>query len=534
MLQLEFYLQNIHFAIQIFVAFIFFAVSWLYFDAWITRPLVKDSFKFIGFLLLSLSHLAHATFVEEVVSSSFFASDITHLIGIILRLVGYLLLIIGLYLDPLEKVPQIKPDLKIAAIAVFVLPIGWGFETVVPFFFPVLCSIVGLLYLRRATIGLENHLKRVALAFFILAFSEILSLGRAFQNSDSIIISNLVASFGILWIIEHSTLVVGIFILRSWVFRYLLKRIQTQLFMTFTIAILLIFLVTTVTFTSLLLKNLQDDALASLETNARVLKYAIVSKQKEVLADAEVIVQNPEIKTAVIEKNKKKLIDLATTTLLTKKQSSLFIVDKDAKILMRGEDTEKVDISIASDSLVKRVLADEKVSSLLIQEGVVAPDMFIIAAVPIKNEQSVVGAVVISTKIDNAFVDGLKSATQLDASIYAGNIRSATTFIAPDGKSRWIGIKEEHPIIKENVLDKAKEYNGAVTILNIPYLASFSPLLDSDSNPIGMVSLAREQTSVLQAAGKSIEITFITTILLLILSILPAYLVARSIAKQLR
>ena len=184
--------------------------------------------------------------------------------------------------------------------------------------------------------------------------------------------------------------------------------------------------------------------------------------------------------------------------------------------------------------MVKSALAGEDSSSVVSKDGVLAPVVSIGASSPIENGGEVVGAVLIYFDIDHAFVDGVKSATGLDASVYADNIRSATTFLAPDGKSRYTGIKEEKADILERVLVKGELYKGASEILNVSYFASYLPLKDINGVPVGMLFVGRPQVELLKTAGRSIELTFFVTAVLLALSIFPSYLVSRYIVLQIR
>ena len=402
------------------------------------------------------------------------------------------------------------------------------------FAYPILASLTGFLYLRRSTVGLEDHLKPVGPTFFVLSLAELLSLGFLLQNTNNSTIYFIVSPFGPLWIAQLGVLIISLLVLQKWVVGYLLKRFQSQLFMVFVGMIVGIFLVTTVAFTTLLLKNLETDALSHLETDVNILQYSIDSKKAEALSDAQVVAQNSDVIKAITENDKKTLKSIASSILLSKKQSVLTIVSNEGVVLARGDDPDKTGDSLSGDALVKKAVNGESVSTTVTRDGVVAPTVSIRSGVPIKSGNETIGAVMVGTDIDNAFVDGVKSATKLDASIYADNIRSATTFVSPDGKSRWIGIKEENPQIKSTVISKGKLFVGHVNILNISYLAAFSPLKDIDNVTVGMLFVGREQSSLLQAAGKSIELTFLVSTVLLILSIFPAFLIARSIANQIK
>jgi hypothetical protein len=529
----QFILENVHFAINLLAFLVFFAIAWLYFDAWLGRKTLRESLRWLGFLLLSLSFLVSAISLEtSVLKNSILGSNLNLILLACTRIPGYLLIIYSLIFDPLQP----KPDLSKETGLAFVLPKIHNFSVIVSisFLYPILSAITGFLYLRRATVGLENHLKTVALGFFILSISELLSLAGAFQNTANVDLYNLIAPFGIIWMIGTLLTFVAIFVMRGWVFSYLLKRLQSQLFMVFTTMVVVIFLLTTVSFTSLLLKNLQDETLSRLGTDVKVLNFAIDSKKAESLSDSTVLAQNPDIIAQVEAKSSPKLNDLAQSYLLTKKQSFLIITSNTGQVLARGEDKERIGDSLSGDPLVKRALLGQSVSSVVTKDGALAPQIFVSSATPIVKDGAIVGTVMTGTIIDNAFVDGVKNATGLEASLYADNILSATTLLAADGKARAIGIKEEKRDVKTNVLLKGQSYVGGLNLLNVSYFAAYLPLKDIDNIPIGMLSVEKPQIGVLEAAGRSIELTFIVAVILLIISIFPALLIAKYIEKQLR
>ena len=204
------------------------------------------------------------------------------------------------------------------------------------------------------------------------------------------------------------------------------------------------------------------------------------------------------------------------------------------EVLVRADDPENIGGSLSNDLLVKKALAGQDAAGVITKEGVMAPEVSVRAATPIKSAGKIVGAVIVGTTIDNAFVDGLKTATALDASVYGNNVRSATTFIAPDGKSRWVGIKEETKKIKNRVLIEGEPFTGSAKILNIAYLVALTPLKDIDDNPVGMLFVGRPEISTMQAAANLIEQTFLVTVALLAASIVPSYFVSKYIIDQVK
>jgi len=518
----QFLLENFHFAINLFAALAFFSIFWLYFDAWQERKTFKEGLKILGFLLLSLSFLIHAILIESpTLTISILGTGLNEIIAMILRNLGYLFLIAGLLIDPL--IP--KPKLNALAFPIFAISYLTS---------PILAIFVGWLYLRRATIGLENHTKSVALAFFITALFELTAIPSLFVGSSNVDIFRLVAPFGPIWIASHIILFVSSAILIKWAFSYLLKRINTQLFIIFTTTTLSIFLLTTVSFTFLLLKNISDETLTRLNTDVSVLSYALDAKKSEALASASILAQNSSIVEAILGSNRQVLSTSSESLLLDRKLSSVVILNETGQILARGEERDRIGDSMSSNSLVKRALIGESVSSLTTKEAAIAPTVLVNSAVPIMSGGKVIGVTYVALALDNNFLDGIKKVTGLEVGIYGGEILSATTISDLRGETRPIGIKNANKTISNNVLTKGEDFQGQISLLNTSYFAVFHPLKDADNAVVGMLLAGRPAASIFAAAGKSIELTFLITVLLIILSILPSYTVAKYITNQLK
>jgi len=188
--------------------------------------------------------------------------------------------------------------------------------------------------------------------------------------------------------------------------------------------------------------------------------------------------------------------------------------------------------SVSSDSLVRKALIGEAGSTIVNTDGVLAPVVSIKSIAVVRDGSNIVGTVSTFVAADNAFVDGIKNSTGLDSSIYSGNVLSATTFVSSDGKTRQIGIMQTSGSIKK-VLTKGATYKGNVNIFNRSYLAVYTPLKDSNNNVVGMLFIGQSSSAVLENASHSIRLTFIVAALLMVLSIIPAYVGAKNIARQL-
>ena len=188
---------------------------------------------------------------------------------------------------------------------------------------------------------------------------------------------------------------------------------------------------------------------------------------------------------------------------------------------------------MSSDPLIKRTLLGETVSSLITREGVISPQVLIRSATPISKDDKIIGAVMTSTLIDSPFVDGIKQTTGLEATIFGDDKISATTLLLPDGKTRTLGLSEVNSKVKQQVLTQGKSYTGSISLSGKPYFAAYLPLKDIDNQPVGMLLVAKEQVDVLQTAARSIELTFLSTIILFLLSFFPTRFIANYLTKQL-
>src|SRR5882762_7859502 len=186
---LQFFAQNAHFAIYLFAALVCSGIAWLYIDAWSNRHKLKELCKWVGFASLGLSFLAQATVIEQSVLGRSLLGHVTSGLIIIFRLVGYAGIITGNLIDPLQAVPQNKglvfdepeekkddsPATKQPADSATDQPTAKASLGIASFIslsskwlLPAGGLTVAVLYWRRATTGLERHLKPIARGFLLL------------------------------------------------------------------------------------------------------------------------------------------------------------------------------------------------------------------------------------------------------------------------------------------------------------------------------------------------------------------------------
>jgi hypothetical protein len=548
---LQFFAQNYHFAVNLFAGLAALGVAWLYLDAWSNKHSKKELLKWLGFGILGSAYLIQATVIEQTVLGSSPFGEFTESVSAAAKIIGYITIIIGLVLDPLQEVPKndgivfdagkdANPAPAKPAEPTIVRPTNQQLPAVVGLgklgvlVAPLGSLAIAALYLRRATTGLERHLRPVFWAFVLIGLSDVASVASAYRDTTNPVFASWFAAFGWVWWLEHVTLGLGIFFLGRWVWGYLTERFFSQLFMIFTSMVMMIFLIVGVGFTSLLVNNIQRDTLTKLSTAVNVLGYAVDTKKSETTAVAEQLAASTEIANALLAKDREKLITLTQSIIPTKQLSTLIITNASGQVILRAEDTVRWGDSLSNDPLIKRALFGVGQSTVSVKQEPGAPVLQVLsAAVVFDSSRTSIGTVMTGLDLNEAFVDRIKDSTGLQSSVYGNDRLAATTLVAPDGKTNTLGVKMGEGPIKETVLTNARAYQGSVSLQSRQMLAAYTPVKDVDNQVVGALMVAEPRSSVLQIAGRSIQTTFVLAASLLVLSFVPTFFVSRSISRQL-
>lgn len=491
-----FALSNLYFALNVFAALVFLSVAWLYFDAYKELHSKRELWKVAGFIIIAISFLFRGLDLQAVLPTEIsYLQTVFRGMDLYARILGYSVLVFGLLIDPLQDKPKLSAFILMATPTLLFLS-------------PTLAAFVAVLFLRRASIGLERHLYPPSIAFFFLAFYELLFSSSLFRETTNLSLFSLVDIFGPLWITQLVVLTIGIGFLARWVFRYLLKQFESQLFMITMGLVLTIYLIVTVGFTGLLINNLKGQILNELKSEANVLSFALNAKKSELLSYARLVASLGPLN---IPENVK--------------YDSLVFFDTNGIVTYRGEDTERKGDSMSGDKLVRKVLDGKDGVDVVVKDGVVAPTVMVISGTPVLENGKVVGGVMVGQLVDSAFLSGFEKLTGLKAAVYGGDTLSA---------GGTIGAKESNQKIKDKVLKNGEVYALESRWLNVSFLSVYSPLKDVEGNPVGMTFVGRPQVDVLLLASNTLEIIFLGTILLLLLSMIPAKMISKSISKQIK
>ncbi|SMC86892.1 methyl-accepting chemotaxis protein [Sporomusa malonica] len=156
-----------------------------------------------------------------------------------------------------------------------------------------------------------------------------------------------------------------------------------------------------------------------------------------------------------------------------------------------------------------------------------------VAVVPVKGPgTSVIGAIVTGVAVSqDLFVDKIKAIHKVDATIFAGDVRVATT-VEQDGK-RVTGTKLDSKIAAI-VLENNQPFAGEAKILGMPYVTYYQPILGSDQKPIGVLFAGKSEVQALAVRNQSLLTMGAAGLVIFFLGIVFSVWVARKLTKPLK
>lgn len=507
---LPFWLKNLNFGVELFGAVTLFLVAFLIFDAWSLKRELKTGLQGLGFSLLGLY------FVITASNLSFANSELYFLV---FKISALAILAAGLLSERFNPVPK---NLVLIGLVPGVLSLVS----------PILMAVVTVFYFLKATKGYEKTLIWVFLGFVFLTFGDLIGSLSFLKNSDLVLFKRLFEENGAAFITTNLANLVGFSTIFVWALGYLRFRLMSQLFLYFTLGSLIIFLVTTFIFTTFLLNNLTTNAQNNLLTSAKSFEYSLKELEDKALLTARAVATNDTVKNQLQVGNRVGLYAQVTTFFFPTKGDSLLVTDKNGVVVVNSEDRDAFGNSVSGKDVVERARGGFEGVRTVADSSKGSAQLRVEAASPIKSGKEVIGVSVATYSIDNLFVDAVKAVTGLDVSVYSGKTKAATTFVAPNNKDRLTGAEETNATITKAVLEEGREVKTTKKVFGRDFTSVYLPIKNIDNKTTGMVFVGRPAAEILNTAEASINLTFLFSALLTLLSIGPSLLLARYINRN--
>lgn len=180
-------------------------------------------------------------------------------------------------------------------------------------------------------------------------------------------------------------------------------------------------------------------------------------------------------------------------------------------------------------SAIPTVKSAMKGQNMTVIEPGVSVKMSVASSSPVYDlNGTFIGVVALGIRLDtDYFVDSVKTLTSCEATVVMGDERISTTVVNADG-TRAVGTK-----VAENVSSKVlagEKYVGVASILGKDVLAQYTPILDADGIPLGMLFVGQYTDAKSDTIGAFIRNGVFIILIVLIISVLIAMAVAKVVA----
>ena len=492
--------ESFSFVINLFGVLVFVAMSWLYFDAIAVRRQTNIWLSGVGALVLALG------FVSAIVG-------IFDLKNILFGL-GFGLMAIGVWTKPMSKRPETKLN------AFVLLPAS---ASIVASFLVVLASLVaGFGYFRLVSLGMERHLKRLGLGMYLLSVSFLFGLRNLFTDwADSRLI-NLVGEFQLFWILEKLFLGLGLIVIGSWVFSYLLKRFETQLSLFLGGIVILVFGSSVVMYSFVVAFGYQQLMINQSHEVVKMTEAYIKNRQAQMLTQAKFLSGSQKQIDLALGKEpelaKKEIEEVAKNEWLNR----ILVVDAKMSPLLTwgGESGDLVTGNFAVDLQNKKQLTE-----IVILDK----DLYILSGSAIEDSGKVVGFVVLGKRLDSGFFANVGFEKAQLLLWVLGELRAKTS--NQDINLR-LGIRDTSGHYEKMKEGRVLSENRNWEMGGKRYFGVSLPIFDGRGSVLGGVSAYISSATVWTEIEERLVVSYRYGMILLAFMILPAYLMARKLRSQ--
>lgn len=198
---------------------------------------------------------------------------------------------------------------------------------------------------------------------------------------------------------------------------------------------------------------------------------------------------------------------------------TITVTDSSGDVFIRQHEPEKSGDSILNQENVKQALKGEILTS--IEPGALVR-LSCRTGAPIKDENGrIIGTVVTGYAFENsALLDGLKALHGAEFSIFADDVRIATT-LSEDGVRAVDTVLNEK--IAAIVLNNKSDYEGKADIFGVSYLSKYVPLKNTRGDVVGVMFAGLPESDSRTAAISSV--LYMTLVALIIVGICTVFVI---------
>jgi diguanylate cyclase (GGDEF)-like protein len=316
-------------------------------------------------------------------------------------------------------------------------------------------------------------------------------------------------------------------------------KIAVKLGGAFTAITLTIVALVTVVVSFMVVNKLQAEAYKRLNNDLDVTVHTFAYFSQDALKTARMLAENPYLVTDLSDGRPKAVAAVSSHLHGLAHESIVSVYDRDGKVLYDGGDAATLNSPRRHPAALGLALAGEESKGV----AVLPSDALAIeATVPVFSGTKVVGAVRVGKKLDNDFVDQLKSITGLEVGIAEGE----DVGIGDNSmKAHWLAqtlLNDNHgrlttdvPVEAIRVLRESGEpIRRTVEVNHMSYLAALAPLYGSYGEFVGTLFVGESVAPLHQAVQETFAAILGVALFLSILGAIAVKFLATTITDPIR
>lgn len=390
--------------------------------------------------------------------------------------------------------------------------------------------LVGRL-ITHITRGRTRELKRFAAGAALLIPAWLLEALAALPAVHAGPLSLLFAPFGPAWYAEHLLLVAATFLIITYTWHYISLRLLPQFYLSQVAIGLTAFVLSTVIFTAVLFRSAEAQALQSIEADVKTFALALHELTDRTAFTAAAIAAHEALVQAAEQNSEAKAAAAIGDPIARYAVSAAYVINAGGELVLTQGAESAFGTSLAADPVAKRVLEGNVIGSPILEAGPESPVLLIRAGSPLVRDGRVVGAVLVDTPLDTAFVDRVGEVTGLDVTVFAQQHRAATTLRDETGQS-LVPASMEDPALADAVLNQGKTFRRASTLASRPYFIAALPITNIDDARIGALTAGLPAQTLVDSLARSTRTSFLTAFALLAAALAPFYAIARLLSNS--
>lgn len=365
--------------------------------------------------------------------------------------------------------------------------------------------------------------------YIFLFLSMIFAIFYRLPELDLVFLRKFNLDYSIIWQMLVYGTMLGFLFLAIWAWAFIKIRPFLRIYVVLLFIAVVVSSLGSLVFTTLIFRIIENNNLELMQRGTETVQVVLTERGNNALLVARVIAKDPEMQKDLSGNNYAKVYSLAEQYMKSSGVDIVRVFNGSNQVFVSPSDKRDEGRIFYDDSLLSNSITEKRdLVTLDTVPGVLADTVVIRALYPVMKNDVLIGTIEVGYKLDNPFVDFISKKTGLDATVFASDIRSATTLTTEDGISRWTGSRVSDVSVVKNVLVEGRQYSNIVNRLGQIFYSAYEPIRNINGKIIGMISVGTPTNILFENTRQQLINTFLIVTLISLVVAFLGYILLRS------